>query len=222
MVGSRDSVPILRKARVPGSKLPLCWHGAQCPWRRRGRCFFRHCGAENDVVRPEISEVEEIKAQLRALWAAFRKLVASFMWRTGSKSTVPLAAPSIAAEHVPAPADAFATPVPVIEHAVPVPTVTNTAPPPVTEYRAPAPAVTCATPASETDYVTHSPVIDYIAPAPAATPFAPSQLLPPAYTMESVTTGVGVDTNGLVNAQSPITAVEALCLACHWFTPSLG
>ena len=27
--------------------------------------------------------------------------------------------------------------------------------------------------------------------------------------MESVTTGVGVDTNGLVNAQSPITAVEA-------------
>ena len=103
------------------------------------------------------------------------------MWRTGSKPIVALAAPSIATEHAPAPADAHATPVPVIK------------------YAAPAPAVTCATPASETDYVTHSPVIDYIAPAPAVTFSRLSQLLLPAYTM---------DTNGLVNAQSPVTAVE--------------
>ena len=106
--------------------------------------------------------------------------------------------------------NSMTTPVPVIEYAVPAPTVTNTAPAPVTEYRASAPAVTCATPASETDYVTYSPVIDYIATAPAVMLFAPSQLLLPAYTMESVTTGVGFDTNGLVNAQSPITAVEPL------------
>ena len=54
VVGSRGTVPKLRKARVPGPKLPLCWQGAQCPWRRSGRCFFRHCGAEIDVERPEL------------------------------------------------------------------------------------------------------------------------------------------------------------------------
>ena len=29
VVGSRDTVPKMRKARSPRSKLPLCWHGAQ-------------------------------------------------------------------------------------------------------------------------------------------------------------------------------------------------
>ena len=220
VVGSRDTVPNLRKARVPGSKLPLCWHGDQRPWRRRGRCSFRHCDAENDVVRPEIGGVEEIKAELRALWAAFRKLVASFMWRTGSKS-VALAAPSIAAEQVPAPADAYATPAPVIEYAAPAPSVTNTAPAPVTVYMAPAPAVTYATPAPETDYVTHPPVIDYITPAPAVTFPTLIQLLPPAYTMESVTTGVSLVSNGLVNAQSPVTPVEASASKVNGSLPRL-
>ena len=24
------------------TRVPLCWHGAQCPWHRRGRCLFKH------------------------------------------------------------------------------------------------------------------------------------------------------------------------------------
>ena len=38
--------------------------------------------------------------------------------------------------------------------------------------------------------------------------FAPSQQFPPAYTMAAVTTGVSLDTTGLVNTQCSITAVE--------------
>ena len=67
--------------------------------------------------------------------------------------------------------------------------------------------VTYAAPASVFEYVAPAPVIEYIAPAPAVTYPAPSQQLPS--TMTTVTTGVNLDTTGLVNLQISFTAVEA-------------
>ena len=51
--------------------------------------------------------------------------------------------------------------------------------------------------------------VEYIAPAPAVTYDAPSQQLPPVYTMTTVTTDVNLDIIGLVNPQFSSTAVEA-------------
>ena len=85
-------------------------------------------------------------------------------------------------------------PVPVIEHVMPAPVV---------NYSAPS-ATTAAPPDVEP-----APVIGYIAPAPAVAFSTPRQLLPPAYTMAAVTTGVSLDTTGLVNPPCPITVVEA-------------
>ena len=63
----------------PFRQVLLCWHGSQCPWHPRGRCLFRRCEAENDVKRPATSEVEEIRAELKALWAVLRKFEAPSM-----------------------------------------------------------------------------------------------------------------------------------------------
>ena len=82
-------------------------------------------------------------------------------------------------------------PSPVIDHVVPAPVVTHAARAPVFEYLAPA------------------PVIEYIAPALATTYAVPSQQLPPAYTMTTVTTDVNFDTTSLVDPQFSIAAVEA-------------
>ena len=117
------------------------------------------------------------------------------------------ATPTPVIEYVaPAPPINYATPVPVIKHVAPASAASYTAPSPVTEYVAPALAVTCGTPAPETVHVTRSLVIECIAPGPAVTFSTPSQLLPPAYIMESVTTGVSLDTTGLVNLHCLITA----------------
>ena len=61
-------------------QVPLCWHAAQCPWHRRGRCLLKHQEAAKSLATGE----EEIKAELNALWTALKKLTASLMWRTGS------------------------------------------------------------------------------------------------------------------------------------------
>ena len=79
----------------------------------------------------------------------------------------------------------------VIHHVVPAPVVSHAAPTPVFEYLAPA------------------PVIEYIAPAPAVASAVPSQQLPPAYTMTTVTTDVNFDITGLVNPQFSTTVVGA-------------
>ena len=59
------------------------------------------------------------------------------------------------------------------------------------------------------EYVAPAPVIENIAPAPAVTFDAPSQQLPLAYTMTTVTADVSFDITGLVNPHFSITAVEA-------------
>ena len=77
---------------------------AQCSWQLRGRCHFGHQGAG-------VTGLEEIKAELKTLWTALRKLSASLMWLTGSAHGVNAAA-------------TLAAPAPVTEYATPVPAVT--------------------------------------------------------------------------------------------------
>ena len=109
-------------------------------------------------------------------------------------------------EHVAlAPAVTFAAPAPGIEDVALAPAVTFAAPAPGTEDVARAPAVTFAAPAP---VIVYGPVIEYIAPAPAATCSAPSQQFSPVYTMAAVTTGVNLDTSGLVKSQHSVPAVE--------------
>ena len=105
----------------------------------------------------------------------------------------------------PASAVSDTAPTPVIEHVAPVPAVTYATQETVIEYVAPAPADTHAA-HPVIDYVTPSPMMEYIAPAPSVTCAAPGQLLPPAYTMTAVATGVNLDTTGLVNPRcsSPV------------------
>ena len=109
----------------------------------------------------------------------------------------------------PAPAVTYAAPAPVIEHVAPASAVTCAALSPVIEYVRPAPADTYATPAPVTTYVMPSPVTECIAQAPPVAISTPSQQLPPAFTMAAVSTGVNLDTAGLVNPRCSITAVEA-------------
>ena len=61
----------------------LCWHASQCPWHRRGRCLFRHRGADADVKPPVTRTEEEIWVELAALGKTVSKSASSMMWRTG-------------------------------------------------------------------------------------------------------------------------------------------
>ena len=133
-VGPKVTMPKWRNAhdvlvrgvvRMPSGRtrqVPLCWHGAQCPWHRRGRCHFGHQGAS-------VTGLEWIKAELKTLWTALRKLSASLMWRTGSAHGVNAAA-------------TLAAPAPVTEYATPVPAVT---------FATRAPESECATHSSAID-----------------------------------------------------------------------
>ena len=83
-----ESVPLprnlssttFRRPFVRTQRVPLCWHGAQCPWHRRGRCLFKH----REIGRSPITGENEFKAELNALWTALKKLAASLMWRTAN------------------------------------------------------------------------------------------------------------------------------------------
>ena len=77
--------------------VPLCWHGAQCPWHRRGRCLFKHREAERSPVTGE----NEIKAELNALWTALKKLAASLMWRTANAAATSAAITAACTERLP-------------------------------------------------------------------------------------------------------------------------
>ena len=90
-----ESVPLprnlssttFRRPLVRTRRVPLCWHGAQCPWHRRGRCLFKH----QEVERSPITGENEFKAELNALWTALKKLAASLMWRTANAAATPAA-----------------------------------------------------------------------------------------------------------------------------------
>ena len=80
-----ESVPLprnlssttFRRPFVRTQRVPLCWHGAQCPWHRRGRCLFMH----REVERGPVTGGNETKAELNALWTALKKLAASHYCR---------------------------------------------------------------------------------------------------------------------------------------------
>jgi len=88
-----ESVPLpknpttFRRPYVRTRHVPLCWHGAQCPWHRRGRCLFKH-----EARKSSVTGEKEIKAEMNALWTALRKLAASLMWRTSSANAATSAA----------------------------------------------------------------------------------------------------------------------------------
>ena len=92
-----------------------------------------------------------------------------------------------------APAVTYAAPAPVVGFDAPAPAVTYAPPAPVIDYVAPAPSVTYAAPAPVFEYVAPAPVVESIAPAPAVSFVAPSLQLRPAYSADSVTTGVNLD-----------------------------
>ena len=100
-----ESVPLpknlssttFRRPFVRTRHVPLCWHGAQCPWHRRGRCLFKHREAERSPVTGE----NEIKAELNALWTALKKLAASLMWRTANAAATSAAITAACAERLP-------------------------------------------------------------------------------------------------------------------------
>ena len=100
-----ESVPLprnlssttFRRPFVRTRHVPLCWHGAQCPWHRRGRCLFKHREAERSPVTGE----NEIKAELNALWTALKKLAASLMWRTANAAATSAAITAACTERLP-------------------------------------------------------------------------------------------------------------------------
>ena len=92
-----------------------------------------------------------------------------------------------------APAVTYAASAPVVGYDAPALAVTSAPPAPVIGFVAPAPSVTYAAPAPVFEYVAPAPVFESIAAAPAVSFVAPSQQLRPAYTADSVTTGVNLD-----------------------------
>ena len=100
-----ESVPLprnlssttFRRPCVRTRRVPLCWHGAQCPWHRRGRCLFKHREAERIPVTGE----NEFKAELNALWTALKKLAASLMWRTANAAATSAAITAACTERLP-------------------------------------------------------------------------------------------------------------------------
>ena len=86
-----------RKLGTRTRQVPRCWYGSQCPWHRRGRCLFQH----NEVRESFVTGEENFKAELNALWSAFRKLAATLMWRTGSSLGANAAATLAATATVP-------------------------------------------------------------------------------------------------------------------------
>ena len=172
--------------RALDSRVSLCWHGAQCPWHRRGRCF-RHCDAEKCLITGE----DEITAELKALWAALRKLAASLMWRTGSVHGSLAAATCAACTNTSS----------VIDTVAPTPTVNYAAQSIATENVS-APADNSATPDTVIGHVALAP--EYIAPQPAVTSVSPL-----SQSMMAIATSTSLDTAGLVSPQTPITAVKA-------------
>ena len=103
-----------------------------------------------------------------------------------------------------APAVTYAAPAPVIDYIALAPAVTYAAPAPVIDYVAPAPSVNFAAPASVFEYVAPAPVLEYIEPALAVSFVAPSQQLRPAYTADSVTTGVNLDADFVGSASQVV------------------
>ena len=122
-----------------------------------------------------------------------------------------------------APAFTYVAPAPVIEYVSSTPDGTSSAPAPVVEHAAPAPAfihtapapvIEDVTPAPADSFSTPAPVIDFVAPSPIAqatsvTHVAPSERFSPGHTMTAVTTGVSLDTTGVVSPRCSTTAVEA-------------
>ena len=86
-----------RRPCVRTRRVPLCWHGAQCPWHRRGRCLFKHREAERSPVTGE----NEITAELNAFWTALKKLAASLMWRTANAAATSAAITAACTERLP-------------------------------------------------------------------------------------------------------------------------
>ena len=79
------------------TRVPLCWHGAQCPWHRRGRCPLQ----AREAVRSPVTGENEIKAELNALWTALKKLAASLMWRTANAAATSAAITAACTERLP-------------------------------------------------------------------------------------------------------------------------
>ena len=69
------------------------------------------------------------------------------------------------------------------------------------------------TTASVIDFATPSLAIEYIAQATSVTHVTPSERFSPFYPMAAVTTGVSLDSTGVVKTRCSISAAEASCLA---------
>ena len=154
---------------------------------RRLRSMLRH---ERMAVAMALAEAlhhsSGLKVMERAQHAALRGQ------ETGTRAGV--AGPAPVVEYVaPASAVTYAAPAPVIGYVAPVPAVTYAAPATVIDHVAPAPAVTYAAPATVIDHVAPAPVFEYIASAPAVSFAASTQQLRPAYTADTVATGVNLD-----------------------------